>query len=124
MIAEKDVVWAKHKNGRYYQAKVGEVKMDSRMCVFFPEDQSFSKDIRLSDIVDWEKIEKPVIGQRLQIRWVDGKVYDADCIGKFDFLVYTVSETFFCLYCLIFLKKFNKSCSKPKRLRFLDLKFI
>ncbi|KAJ8984160.1 hypothetical protein NQ317_017812 [Molorchus minor] len=89
-IDEGDVVWAKHKNARYYMARVVNIKMESQMCVFFPEDQSFSKDIILSDIVDWEKLKQPTIGQRLQIRWVDGKVYDADYIGKVESNTYTV----------------------------------
>lgn len=61
------------------------------MCVFFPEDQSFSKDIIFSDVVDYEKIGTPMVGQRLQIRWIDGKNYDADYIGKVDSWNYTVS---------------------------------
>lgn len=91
-VVQGDLVWAKHKNGRYYKAIVVDIKIESQMCVFFPEDQSFSKDIILSDIVDWEKIKKPSIGQRLQIRWIDGKVYDADYIGKVDYSVFTVSS--------------------------------
>ncbi|KAG5876137.1 hypothetical protein JTB14_029702 [Gonioctena quinquepunctata] len=31
-----------------------------------------------------------MIGHRLQIRWIDGKVYDADYIGKRETLTYTV----------------------------------
>ncbi|XP_023017300.2 uncharacterized protein isoform X2 [Leptinotarsa decemlineata] len=84
------VVWARHKNGRYYKSKIVDIKFDSQMCVFFPEDQSFSKDIKLSDIVDWEKMKTPIIGQRLQIRWIDGKVYDADFIGKMDTYTFIV----------------------------------
>ncbi|CAG9815127.1 unnamed protein product [Phaedon cochleariae] len=63
------VVWARHKNGRYYHARVVDIKVDSQMCVFFPEDQSFSKDIRMSDVVDFETMDAPEIGQRLQIRY-------------------------------------------------------
>lgn len=73
-------------------ARIVEAKTETHMCVFFPEDQSFSKDIRMSDIVDWEKIQAPVIGQRLQIRWIDGRNYDADYIGKVELQIYTVSN--------------------------------
>ncbi|VEN47665.1 unnamed protein product [Callosobruchus maculatus] len=91
LIKVGDTVWARHKNNRYYKAKVTDVKEQRKLCVFFPLDQSFSKDIRVSDIVDFEKLHQPPsVGQRLQIRWVDGKTYDADYIGQLDIFIYTV----------------------------------
>lgn len=91
------MVWARHKNGRYYHAKVVDVKCDTQMCVFFPEDQSFSKDIIISDVVDFQKIGTPILGQRLQIRWIDGNVYDADYIGRVDNYTFTVSVNSVCI---------------------------
>lgn len=86
-----DIVWARHKNGRYYHAKVEEVKQETRYAVFFPSDQSFSKDIILTDIVDFETMpDGPYEGQRLQIRWIDGQIYTADCMGEAHCFVYTV----------------------------------
>ncbi|CAH1979501.1 unnamed protein product [Acanthoscelides obtectus] len=91
LIKVGDTVWARHKNHRYYTATVTELKKENRLCVFFPLDQSFSKDIRESDIVDFDQLrEPPSVGQRLQIRWVDGYVYDADYIGKLEKYIYTV----------------------------------
>lgn len=89
-----DAVWGRHKNGRYYKSKIVEIKYEQQLCVFFPEDRSFSKDIILTDIIGWEKIGTPIIGQRLQVRWTDGKTYDADYVGPVDNHIYTVSIVF------------------------------
>nr|CAH7718795.1 unnamed protein product [Callosobruchus chinensis] len=86
-----DTVWARHKNNRYYNAKVTDVKEERKLCVFFPSDQTFSRDIRMSDIVDFEKLHQPPsVGQRLRIRWVDDNIYDADYIGQLEMSLYTV----------------------------------
>ncbi|XP_057653503.1 uncharacterized protein LOC130892248 isoform X1 [Diorhabda carinulata] len=89
-IKVNEKVWAKHKNGRFYQAKVIDIKCESNLCVFFPVDQSFSKDVRLSDVVGFETMPNPVLGQRLKIRWIDGHSYDADYMGNVDNYIFTV----------------------------------
>ncbi|KAL3271068.1 hypothetical protein HHI36_021567 [Cryptolaemus montrouzieri] len=75
-----DMVWAKHKNGRYYKAKVIATKDLPYVCVYFFEDESFSKDVFLSDLVWNWKTRPPKCGQTVQVRWPDGKIYDAEFI--------------------------------------------
>ncbi|XP_049825245.1 lysine-specific demethylase 4A isoform X2 [Aethina tumida] len=86
-------VWARHRNGRYYGAHVKRARNEPRMCVFFPEDRSFSKDVRLKDLANEDVsagLRRPAIGERLRVKWSDGCVYDADYIGKMDCFIYTV----------------------------------
>ncbi|XP_072381216.1 uncharacterized protein [Diabrotica undecimpunctata] len=113
-----EIVWARHRNGRYYNAKVLEAKTETRLCVFFPIDQSFSKDIRLSDVVGFETMTSPKLGERLQIRWVDGKSYDADYLGRFENTTFTVlfedeSKSYLPQDCMFGLREQNV----PKRIR-------
>ncbi|CAG9861596.1 unnamed protein product [Phyllotreta striolata] len=92
-IKTKDTVWAKHRNGRYYHAKVVDVKAELQYAVFFPEDQSFSKDISPTDVVGVENMPNgPRKGQKLKVRWADGKIYNADYMGK----------TYTCVYVVLF----------------------
>ncbi|CAH0548665.1 unnamed protein product [Brassicogethes aeneus] len=83
-------VWARHRNGRYYKGKIESMRNEPNMCVFFLADQSFSKDVKLKDLVDWTKKAPPTIGQRMKVRWSDGDVYDADYLGKIDVYIYMV----------------------------------
>lgn len=89
-IKEGDTVWAKHANHRYYRATVDEVKLDVGICVYFLEDKSYSDNMKMEDIVGWDKVIYPSIGERIQIRWTDQNVYEADYLGKTTNETYTV----------------------------------
>jgi jumonji domain-containing protein 2 len=90
-VGAKDVVWAKHRNGRFYKAKVVDVKTVTYLCVYFPLDQSFCKDVVIGDLVGWKDPRRvPVVGQKLKVEWKDGTIYDADYLGKMECSIYTV----------------------------------
>ncbi|XP_060532852.1 uncharacterized protein LOC132705908 [Cylas formicarius] len=90
-IATGDVVWARHRNGRYYQATVSRVKENYKYAVYFYADRSFSKDISLDHLVGWDPREKVTTGRKVRIRWSDGQTYDAECMGQTEDFLYTVS---------------------------------
>lgn len=87
-IKLNDVVWAKHKNNRYYKAKVVSVRVDLNFCVYFPIDDSFSKDISVDDLVSRRKV--PAVGDKVQVNWNDGKVYEGEYLGKISVAIYSV----------------------------------
>ncbi|XP_044260124.1 uncharacterized protein LOC123008406 [Tribolium madens] len=89
-IKLKDLVWAKHRNGRFYKATVIDIKIVTYFCVYFPFDQSFCKDAVLSDLVDWDAGKIPVVGQKLRVRWKDRTIYDAEYLGESNCSIFTV----------------------------------
>ncbi|CAG9770063.1 unnamed protein product [Ceutorhynchus assimilis] len=84
------VVWAKHQNNRYYKAKVTDITTSYKYCVYFDCDGSFSKDITNDHLVGWNKDKKPTNGDRLRIRWMDGNIYEASCMGRVANCVYSI----------------------------------
>ncbi|XP_066148944.1 uncharacterized protein [Euwallacea fornicatus] len=89
-ISVEEEVWAKHKNNRYYRAKVTEIKCSLKFSVYFRCDQSFSKDITLDHLVDWVGVSGPSYGDIVNVRWTDGEIYEAECVGRTDEPLYTV----------------------------------
>ncbi|XP_050301918.1 uncharacterized protein LOC126740088 [Anthonomus grandis grandis] len=90
-IALGDEVWAKHKNNRYYKAKVSNISSSYKFCVLFTCDQSFSKDITLDRLVGWQGSRQgPNNGDMVRLRWTDGDIYEAECVGRVDNCIYTV----------------------------------
>lgn len=83
-------MWAKHANNRFYKAKVVEVKVEVGICVFFLADKSYSDNMKIEDIVDWDRKTYPSVGERIHVRWTDKNVYEADYLGKNTNETYTV----------------------------------
>lgn len=90
-IVENEEVWAKHKNGRYYKARVLKIIKSKLYSVYFPSDNSFSDDVRPEDVRGLEDGKKPQLQQKLQVRWTDGEVYDAQYLSSMSHVTYTVS---------------------------------
>ncbi|KAL1501369.1 hypothetical protein ABEB36_006700 [Hypothenemus hampei] len=89
-ISINDEVWAKHRNKRYYKAKVIEVNCDQKYRVYFKCDKSFSNDITLRHFVNWKGKKNPQSGDLVQILWSDGMIYEGECAGEIDEQIYKV----------------------------------
>jgi len=74
-------VIAKHKNSRFRLAKVLEIFTENFYKVTF-DDNSWSDNLYQEDLisVDWSRKE-PAIGTSVQVKWVDGEVYNATYKG-------------------------------------------
>lgn len=86
-----DKVIAKHKNGRYYHAKIGEVSRRKLYEVDF-DDGSVSDDLLPEDVVSHNSIRDgpPPAGAHIQVCWTDGDLYGATFRGVNNLDDYTV----------------------------------
>lgn len=78
-----DTVWAKPSNiDRYKKAKVLEITELPYVSVYFPHDESFSKDVLFSDLIWPWRTRPPKSGQKVQVRWTDGQIHTADFLCR------------------------------------------
>ncbi|XP_020282072.1 lysine-specific demethylase 4C-like isoform X2 [Pseudomyrmex gracilis] len=75
-IRQGEIVWAKHKNTRYYQARVKSIQDIFFYMVTFNQDKSFSDDLYPSDIINYDTRNIPPLGAAVTVSWTDGKKYD------------------------------------------------
>lgn len=74
-IRQGETVWAKHRNTRYYQAKVESIQDILFYMVTF-NDNSFSDDLFPSDITNYDPGNTPPLGAAVTVNWTDGQMYD------------------------------------------------
>ncbi|XP_029163970.1 lysine-specific demethylase 4C-like [Nylanderia fulva] len=74
-IRQGETVWAKHRNSRYYQAKVESIQHILFYMVTF-SDNSFSEDLYPSDITNYDSGNIPPLGAAVRVNWTDGETYD------------------------------------------------
>ncbi|OXU30586.1 hypothetical protein TSAR_010232 [Trichomalopsis sarcophagae] len=89
-IRQGEVVYAKHKNTRYYHADVLSVSDKICFLVVF-KDESFSNDLPPEDVVDYKPGKIPAIGTEIQVNWKQEGVYPATFTGVDHVITYTVS---------------------------------
>ncbi|KAK2585911.1 hypothetical protein KPH14_010495 [Odynerus spinipes] len=89
VIRQGETVWAKHRNTRYYKAKVESIKDTLFYMVTF-SDNSFSDNLYPSDIVNYDTGKPPQIGAAVTVNWTDGVVYDGTFEGINHQIMYTV----------------------------------
>lgn len=89
VIRQGETVWAKHRNTRYYKAKVESIKDTLFYMVTF-SDNSFSDNLYPSDIVNYDSGKPPQIGAAVTVNWTDGEVYDGTFEGINHQIMYTV----------------------------------
>lgn len=89
MIRQSETVWAKHRNTRYYKAKVDSINDTLFYMVAF-NDNSFSDDLYPSDICNYDSGNPPMIGAAVTVNWTDGQVYDGTFEGTNHRIMYTV----------------------------------
>ena len=90
VVKVNDTVWAKWTNGRYYQARVAEVKTLTTFCICLNGDNSFIQDIKSDDILT--KKEKFLVGDEVVVRLHDGDLYEGEFVAKKSQLFYNVSK--------------------------------
>ncbi|XP_014486863.1 PREDICTED: lysine-specific demethylase 4C-like isoform X2 [Dinoponera quadriceps] len=74
-IRQGEIVWAKHRNTRYYKAKVEAIQDILFYMVTF-SDNSFSDDLYPSDITNYDPGNTPSLGAAVTVNWTDGQTYD------------------------------------------------
>ncbi|PSN40427.1 Lysine-specific demethylase 4C [Blattella germanica] len=86
-----ELVWAKHKNGRYYKAKVDTIQETLFYMVLF-SDESFSDDLYPQDITNYNCLRDgpPASGVNVDVQWSDGLIYSGQFLGTNHQLMYTV----------------------------------
>ncbi|KYN05401.1 PREDICTED: lysine-specific demethylase 4C-like [Cyphomyrmex costatus] len=89
-IRQGETVWAKHRNKRYYQAKIEAIEDILFYMVTFDNDNSFSDDLYPEDVVNY-KDAPPPIGAAVKVNWTDGKLYNGIFEGTNHQLIFTVS---------------------------------
>ncbi|XP_012522315.1 uncharacterized protein LOC105828504 isoform X2 [Monomorium pharaonis] len=88
-IRQGETVWAKHRNKRYYQAKVEAIQETFFYMVTF-NDYSFSDDLFPSDVINYEPENTPPVGAAVQVKWTDGQTYDGIFEGTNHRMMFTV----------------------------------
>ncbi|CAG2057181.1 unnamed protein product [Timema podura] len=91
VVAMKQVVWARHKNGRYYKGTVSNIADILFYMVAF-DDGSFSNDLYPHDIKNYscEQEGPPSVGAAVRVLWTDGKMYCGHFQGTTNTVMYTV----------------------------------
>ncbi|KAF7379079.1 hypothetical protein HZH66_015313 [Vespula vulgaris] len=89
IIRQGETVWAKHRNSRYYKAKVESIKDTLFYMVTF-SDNSFSDDLYPLDIINYDPGKPPQVGAAVTVNWTDGEVYDGTFEGTNHQIMYTV----------------------------------
>uniref|UniRef100_A0A7R9IGF8 [histone H3]-trimethyl-L-lysine(9) demethylase n=1 Tax=Timema tahoe TaxID=61484 RepID=A0A7R9IGF8_9NEOP len=91
VVAVKQVVWARHKNGRYYKGTVSNIADILFYMVAF-DDGSFSNDLYPHDIKNYscEQEGPPSVGAAVRVLWTDGKMYCGHFQGTTNTVMYTV----------------------------------
>ncbi|XP_071557297.1 lysine-specific demethylase 4C isoform X5 [Temnothorax nylanderi] len=88
-IRQGETVWAKHRNIRYYQAKVEAIQDILFYMVTF-NDKSFSDDLYPSDITNYDPGNTPPLGAAVKVNWTDGQTYDGVFEGTNHRIMFTV----------------------------------
>ncbi|CAK9829138.1 Probable lysine-specific demethylase 4B [Anthophora retusa] len=88
-IRQGEIVWAKHRNTRYYKAKVDSIHDTLFYMVTFSDD-SFSEDLYPSDITNYDPGNPPQQGAAVIVKWTDGNLYDGIFEGTNHRIMYTV----------------------------------
>ncbi|XP_011646275.1 uncharacterized protein LOC105432945 isoform X3 [Pogonomyrmex barbatus] len=88
-IRQGETVWAKHRNARYYQAKVEAIQDILFYMVTF-DDKSFSDDLYPSDIINYDPGNTPSLGAAVQVNWTDGQTYNGVFEGTNHRIMFTV----------------------------------
>ncbi|XP_032665564.1 lysine-specific demethylase 4C-like isoform X2 [Odontomachus brunneus] len=89
-ILLEETVWAKHRNFRYYKAKVKSIQVKTFYMVTF-SDNSFSDDLYPSDVTNYDPGNTPPLGAPVTVNWTDGQTYDAIFEGTNHRLMFTVT---------------------------------
>ncbi|XP_011872094.1 PREDICTED: lysine-specific demethylase 4C-like isoform X2 [Vollenhovia emeryi] len=88
-IRQGETVWAKHRNTRYYQAKV-EAIQDTLFYMVTFNDNSFSDDLYPSDIINYDPGNTLPLGAAVRVNWTDGQIYDGVFEGTNHRIMFTV----------------------------------
>ncbi|XP_076674562.1 lysine-specific demethylase 4B isoform X2 [Andrena cerasifolii] len=88
-IRQGEIVWAKHRNKRYYKAKVDSIQDTLFYMVTF-NDNSFSEDLYPTDITNYDPGNPPQQGTAVIVKWTDGNSYDGIFEGTNHRIMYTV----------------------------------
>ncbi|EFN86038.1 uncharacterized protein LOC105181802 [Harpegnathos saltator] len=88
-IRQGETVWAKHRNTRYYKAKVESIQDTVFYMVTF-SDNSFSDDLYPSDITNYDPGNTPPLGAPVTVNWTDGQIYDGVFEGTNHRIMFTV----------------------------------
>ncbi|XP_063978608.1 lysine-specific demethylase 4A-like isoform X2 [Diachasmimorpha longicaudata] len=89
LIRNGEIVWAKHRNKRYYKATVQSIDTHLFYMVTF-DDSSFSDDLYPGDITNYQAGSMPTVGAAVKVKWTDGQVYDGIFEGTNPRYMYTV----------------------------------
>ncbi|XP_033212914.1 lysine-specific demethylase 4C-like [Belonocnema kinseyi] len=89
MVGLGETVWAKHRNTRYYKAKIGSIQDTLFYMVTF-RDRSFSEDLYPGDITNYDPRTVPAIGAQVRVKWTDDNVYDGIFEGTNHRIMYNV----------------------------------
>ncbi|KAG7202354.1 hypothetical protein KM043_018681 [Ampulex compressa] len=90
MIRQGETVWAKHRNKRFYKAKVEGIADTLFYMVTF-EDDSFSDDLYPCDITNYNPGHPPPQGAAVAVKWTDGQMYNGVFGGTNHQYMYNVS---------------------------------
>ncbi|XP_018308092.1 uncharacterized protein [Mycetomoellerius zeteki] len=88
-IRQGETVWAKHRNKRYYQAKVKTIEDTVFYMVTF-DDKSFSDDLYPVDVTNYKPENTPLIGAAVTVNWTDGQIYNGVFEGTNHRIMFTV----------------------------------
>ncbi|XP_069693613.1 uncharacterized protein [Periplaneta americana] len=85
------LVWARHKNGRYYKGRIDNISEIQFYMVVF-SDGSFSHDLYPKDITNFSCVKDgpPPVGADVEVLWTDGDKYSGQFQGTNHQLMYTV----------------------------------
>ncbi|XP_046420050.1 lysine-specific demethylase 4C-like isoform X1 [Neodiprion fabricii] len=89
MVRQGEAVWAKHRNSRYYRAKIDSINDTLFYMVTF-DDNSFRDDLYPSDIIKLESGNHPTIGSSIMVKRPDGQPYNGTFEGTNHRIMFTV----------------------------------
>ncbi|XP_015122573.1 lysine-specific demethylase 4A isoform X2 [Diachasma alloeum] len=89
LVRNGEIVWAKHRNKRYYKATVQSIDTHLFYMVTF-DDSSFSDDLYPRDITNYQAGSIPTVGAAVKVKWTDGQIYDGIFEGTNPRYMYTV----------------------------------
>ncbi|XP_011313224.1 lysine-specific demethylase 4C-like isoform X2 [Fopius arisanus] len=89
LVRNGEIVWAKHRNKRYYKATVQSIDTHLFYMVTF-NDSSFSDDLYPRDITNYPAASIPSVGAAVKVKWTDGQSYDGIFEGTNPRYMYTV----------------------------------
>ncbi|KAJ8682084.1 hypothetical protein QAD02_017876 [Eretmocerus hayati] len=89
-IRQGEMVYAKHKNSRFYDATVDSISDKICFQVAFHDDDTISNDLPPEDVIGWKPGTIPEVDSEISVKWGDEGIFAATFNGVDHIIIYTV----------------------------------